>query len=108
MLQTSEIRQRFNHIEQTVGQATEACRNSAYIPSDLKECINELERQTGQARQVMQSQDESQIIDCVDDLEELGDRAKFACEQARGLDENLRDAVLQAHQELSDLKHNLH
>ncbi|QAU36018.1 hypothetical protein EKL02_07740 [Janthinobacterium sp. 17J80-10] len=108
MMQASEIQQRFNRIEQTVDQASQACSNSPGIPSDLKQCITELNQQTSQARQVLQSQDESQIIACVDDLEELGDRAKFACEQSSGINQNLRDAVMQAHQELSDLKHQLH
>ncbi|RJG01539.1 hypothetical protein [Noviherbaspirillum sedimenti] len=108
MMQVNEIRQRFNHIEQTIEHASEACRTSADVPSDLKQCINELDQQTGQARKVMQSQDESQIIQCVDDLEELGDRAKYACENASDLDEDVRDAVLLAHRELSDLKHSLH
>lgn len=108
MLQTSEIQQRFNHIEQTIGQATQACSNSPDIPSDLKQCISELDQQASQARQVLQSQDEDQIIACVDDLEELGDRAKFACEQASSVDPDVRDAVMQAHRELSDLKHQLH
>jgi hypothetical protein len=67
-----------------------------------------LDQQTGQAKQVLQSQNENQIIQCVDSLEDLGDRAKAACEQAGNLNQNVRDAVMQAHKELSDLKHNLH
>ncbi len=108
MMQMNEIQQQFKNIEQTIGQASQACRSSPDVPSDLKECISELDRQTGQANQILQSQDEDQIIACVDDLEELGDRAKYACEQAPDVDENVRDAVLQAHKELSDLKHRLH
>lgn len=108
MMQSSEIQQRFSHIEQTVKQMSQACQSSPDVPADLKQCITELGQQTGQARQVMQSQDENQIVQCVDDLEELGDRAKSACEQAGNLNQNVRNAVMQAHQELSDLKHNLH
>jgi phage shock protein A len=108
MMQSSEIQQRFNHIEQTVKQMSQACQSSPDVPSDLKQCISELDQQTGKAKQVMQSQDENQIIQCVDSLEDLGDRAKAACEQAGNLNQNVRDAVMQAHQELSDLKHNLH
>lgn len=108
MMQMSEIQQQFKNIEQTVGQASQACQSSADVPSSLKECISELNRQTGQASQILQSQDEDQIIACVDDLEELGDRAKYACEQAPDVDENVRDAVMQAHRELSDLKQRMH
>ncbi len=108
MMQVSEIKRQFNHIEQTIDQATQACRMSQGVPSDLKQCITELDRQTDEARQVMQSQDESRIRECVDDLEELGDRAKRACEMSENVDDGLRDAVMQAHRELSDLKHQLH
>jgi uncharacterized coiled-coil DUF342 family protein len=108
MMQSSEIQQRFNHIEQTVRQMSQACQSASDVPSDLKQCITELDQQTGQAKQVLQSQNENQIIQCVDSLEDLGDRAKAACEQAGNLNQNVRDAVMQAHKELSDLKHNLH
>ncbi len=108
MMQANEIQQRFSRIEQTIGQASQACSSASDVPQDLKQCITELDRQTGQARQVMQSQDQDRMISCVDDLEELGDRAKAACEQASNVDDSVRDAVMQAHQELSDLKHQLH
>jgi hypothetical protein len=57
---------------------------------------------------MIQSQDENQIRQCVDELEQLGDRAKDACEQSNSVDGNLRNAVMQAHRELSELKHQLH
>ena len=56
----------------------------------------------------MQSQDENQVQRCIDELEQLGDRAKDACEQSGNIDSELRDAVMQAHRELSSLKHQLH
>ncbi len=108
MMQISEIKRQFNHIEQTIDQATQVCKMSPGVPPELKQCITELDRQTDEARQVMQSQDESRIRECVEDLEELGDRAKRACESADNVDEGVRDAVMQAHNELSDLKRQLH
>lgn len=108
MMQVNEIRQKFNHIEQTIDQAAQACRMSEGVPSELKQCIQELDQQSNQARQVMQSDDESKIIECVEDLEELGDRAMRACENSQNIDDGLRDAVTQAHSELSDLKRRLH
>jgi phage shock protein A len=108
MMQAREIQQRFSHIEQTIHQAAQACERASGVPMDVKDCIQRMDQQTGQARQVMQSNDENRIMQCVDDLEQLGDRAKDACERAGTVDENLRSAVMQAHQELSELKHQLH
>ena len=108
MMQVSEIRQRFNHVQQTIQNASQACRQATSLPMDLKDCIQQLDQKSGQAQQMMQSQDENQIRQCIDDLEELGDKAKDACERSGAVDNNVKNAVLQAHRELSDLKHQLH
>lgn len=108
MMQVNEIRQRFTQIEQTIDQAAQACQSSSNVPSDLKDCIQQLDQQSDQARQVMQSEDENRIVECVDQLEDLSDQAMRACENAQNLDGNLRSAVQQAHSELSSLKHQLH
>jgi methyl-accepting chemotaxis protein len=108
MMQTSEIRQRFQHIEQAIQQAAQACQSASSVPTDLKNCVQELDQKSGQARQTMQSQDENQLRQCVDDLEQIGDRAKDACERAGDVDATVKNAVLQAHRELSDLKHQMH
>lgn len=109
MMQTSEIKQRFDHIERSVHEAAQACASSSNIPQDLKQCITQLDQKTTQAEQVMQSQDENRIRECVDQLEELGDRAKMACQKSGdGINSELKNAVMQAHSELSTLKHQLH
>lgn len=108
MMQMNHIQQQFLHLEQTIHQMTQACRLSPGMPSELKQCINELDWQTDEALQIVQTQDERRIRECVQDLEELGDRAKRSCESAEQIDEGLRDAIMQAHSELSDLKRQLH
>lgn len=109
MMQANEVRQRFNQIEQTIHQATEACQRSDSVSGDLKKSIQQLDQRSEKAREELkQTEDENSIRQCVDELEELGDRAKSACESAGNVDEQLKNAVLQAHQELSDLKHQLH
>lgn len=108
MMQANEIRQRFDHIEQTIHQAAQVCQSAQSVPMDLKDSIQQLDQRSTQAKQVMQSQDENKIRQCVDELEELGDRAKDACERASNLDGQLKTAVMQAHRELSDLKHQIH
>lgn len=110
MMRADEVRQRFNQIEQTIHQASQACeRAGAGVPMDLKNSIQQLDKQSSQARQQLQNaKDEQSIIQCVDQLEELGDRAKAACEKGGNVDQQLKQAVMQAHQELSQLKHQLH
>ena len=110
MMRADEVRQRFNQIEQTIHQASQACeRAGAGVPMDLKNSIQQLDQQSSQARQQLQNaKDEQSIIQCVDQLEELGDRAKAACEKGGNVDQQLKQAVMQAHQELSQLKHQLH
>jgi type VI protein secretion system component VasF len=109
VMQSSEIQQRFNHIEQTIHQAAQVCQSATTVPMDLKDCVQQLDRKSGQARKIMQqSQDEDTIRQCVYDLEQLGDRAKDACQRAGNVDDELKSAVMQAHRELSDLKHELH
>lgn len=109
MMQSTEIQQRFNHIEQTIHRASRACQSANAVPTDLQDCIQQLDQRSEQARNIMQQpENESRIRQCVEDLERLGDRAKAACEQADQVDGNLKTAVMQVHQELSDLKHQLH
>ncbi|MGZ5885251.1 MAG: hypothetical protein ACXWJE_12895 [Burkholderiaceae bacterium] len=108
MLQANEIQQRFRNIQQSIQQASQACQSSANVPSDLKDSIQQLDSQSNKAQQVLQSQDQQQIIQCIDNLEQLGDRARDACQQSQNVDGQLKQAVMQAHDELSDLKRQLH
>lgn len=108
-MQANELQQRFSHVENTIHQAAQRCQSAQAISMDLKDCIQQLDQRASQATNVMQSQDENQIRQCVDELEQLGDRARDACEHSSGnIDNELRTAIMQAHRELSDLKHQLH
>ena len=42
------------------------------------------------------------------DLEQIGDRAKQACASNSNVDQQVKSAVQQAHEELSQLKRQLH
>jgi phage regulator Rha-like protein len=110
MMQMNEIRQRFDHVEQTIHQAAQACESSVSLPMDLKSSIQKLEQQSGQAKQaIQQAQDEERVRQVIDELEDLGDQARDACERGKdAVDDNVKSAVMQAHRELSDLKHQLH
>lgn len=109
-MQMNEIKQRFSQAEQAIHQAGQACQSSVTLPMDLKDRVQKLEEQSGQAKQAIeQTQDENRARQVIDELEELSDQAKDACERSSGeVDANVKNAVMQAHRQLSDLKHQLH
>ena len=108
MLQANEIEQRFNRVEQAIGQAAQTCQANSTVSRAVKDCIQKLDRQTGLAKTVLQSHDESRIRACVDELEMLGDEARRACRNDGQATPKLKEAVTKVHDELSDLKHQLH
>lgn len=108
MMQTNDIRQQMQHIEQTIHHAYDACSHAQGVPMDLKDCVQQMDQRSHQVMQEMQSADQNRMMQCVDELESMGDRARDACERAGQVDNELRQAVMQMHQELSQLKHQLH
>ena len=108
MLQSSEIQKRFSHIQQTISEASRSCRSAQSVPQDLKSCVEELNEECQTAQSAMQSQDEDRMRECIDSLEEIGDRAERACQKAGNVDSDLKRAVSTMHSELSDLKRQLH
>ena len=110
MMQANEIQQRVSQIKQTIQLASQACDSAGdSVPGDIKSSIEKLGQRSDQATKTLQqSSDEASIRQCVDELEQLGDQAKAACEGAANVDQKVKDAVLKAHQELSQLKHQVH
>ena len=107
-MQANELQQRFSQVEQSIHHAAECCRSASNVPMDVKDSIQQLDQRASQARNTIQSQDDSQVQRCIDELEQLGDRAKDACEHSGNVDGELRNAIMQAHRELSSLKHQIH
>lgn len=107
MLQSAEIKQRFSHVQQVVNQAQEALRNDQNVPTEIRDCIEKLASETDRAQSVMQSNDESGMIQCIDDLEAIGDEAKRVCTSTRPSPQ-VQSVVVRVHDELSNLKHQLH
>lgn len=108
MLQANEIQQRFSHIQQTIDQAQQACMSASDTPPELKECIQKLAQETQSASAIIQSNDQSRIIECVDRLEDMGDDAKRISRSQAQISPQLETAVTRVHAELSELKHKLH
>ena len=108
MLQQAEIQQRFSHLQQTIGEAEKVCRDTTDTPSDVKNCIEKLARESRQAQQVIQSNDQQRITECVDNLEAMGDEVKRVSRSSDHMPAHLEAVVTRVHSELSDFKHKLH
>lgn len=108
-MQASHVKDEFPKIEQYIGNAAQLCQTSSNVPEELRSRLGDLEKESSQAASMLQQeQNENEIIACVDRLEELGDRAMQACKQGSNVDDQVQQAVRQAHGALSDLKHRLH
>lgn len=108
MLQASEIKQRFSHLQQTIGEAEQACKQSQDAPTEVRNCIEKLSREYKQAQDVMQSNDQNRIVQCVDSLEAMGDEVKRVSRSSPQMPAHLEAACTKVHAELSDFKHKLH
>jgi pyrroline-5-carboxylate reductase len=108
MLQANEIQQRFTHIQQTIGEAEQACQKSQDTPTEIRDVIQKISREVQQAQSVIQSNDQQRIIQTVDSLEDLGDEAKRVSRSMPKMPAEVEAAVTRVHAELSDFKHKLH
>ena len=107
MLQTAEIQKRFMSVQQTVNQAEQVCQSDGSVPSEIRDCIHKIAEQAGRMQGVMQSDDQSRMIQAIDDLEAMGDEAKRVCTSTRPSPQ-VQSIVVRVHDELSNLKHQLH
>ncbi|MCW7539241.1 hypothetical protein OOT46_15460 [Aquabacterium sp. A7-Y] len=105
----NQVRERFEQIELCIDDAALACRSSGYAPQELKEYVGELDRRSDQLKRVMQqAQDASGLLECLESLEQVGERVMEACRNARHVDPQLRSAIQEAHLEITALKRALH
>jgi hypothetical protein len=104
-MEAKQIKQELQQVEQIIGRAMQAIKSDSTAPQDLKDCLQELDRQSKKAKQ---SQAQDDLERCVEDLEAASDRARDAAERAGDLDSQTKTAVLQVHDQLATLKHQLH
>lgn len=108
MLQANEIQQRFTQIQQTIRDAEQVCRSQQDAPNEIRDCIDKLSRESQQAQGMMQGNDQQQMVQCVDKLESISDEAKRVSRSNPQMAQPLQAAVMRVHDELSNLKHQLH
>jgi len=110
-MQTRRVQERLSQIERTIDAAVLACRADSTATPELLDCIGELGRGSDAAMQLVRAEepDQERLRDCIDELEKAGDRAVHACRRKDGhIGRQLRDVVQRAHNEISDLKHQMH
>jgi DNA-binding ferritin-like protein len=110
-MQMSQVKDNLDRIEQCTDQAAAAMRQSGkQAPDELRRCVDDMHAQAREVRDLAQSStDQSQLTSRIDRLEQMGDRAKQACQSAgNAVDPQLRSAVMQAHDQISSLKKQLH
>jgi hypothetical protein len=109
-MQANQVKEHFGAVDLRIDKAAELCQMSTDVPEKLRESLSELSRESDQALQMLANEkDENRIVQCVDRLEKLGDRALHACAQGgNNVDERVQAAVKEAHDAISDLKHRLH
>lgn len=109
-MQPSQVKERFGSIEQSIHNAALLCQITSKVPDDLRDRVSELDRETDQAKQLLEREvNDKRILQCVDHLKELGDRAMQTCNQAGNtVDPKVQTAVREAHDAISNLQHRLH
>jgi uncharacterized phage infection (PIP) family protein YhgE len=107
-MQINQIKQQFTQVEQSINRATQALQADTSVPQLLKDTLRQLGTQSNETKQLFQrSQDEQVIRQSIEELEQTGDRAKQAVESGN-VSSQIKTAVLQAHEQISQLKKQLH
>jgi phage shock protein A len=108
-MEISEIRQQLSQVDQIINRATQALQNDKAASRELKECVQQLGAQSKQAQQALKrAEDGAVLVQCIEDLERISDRALQACEHANNLGAQAKTAVHQAYEQLSELNEQLH
>jgi hypothetical protein len=107
MMQMDQIQRRLSEVLRVVDFAAQECQSESNVPGDLRACLRELDLSAARAGQVMQSHDEMRIRAWVEDMEALTDRAERVVTRSSSVESELRHAILEAHNELLNLKHQL-
>ncbi|HEU5295774.1 MAG TPA: hypothetical protein VFU71_13415 [Burkholderiaceae bacterium] len=110
-MEMTRVKDSLERIEQCTDQAAAAMRQSgSQTPDELRRCVDQMHAQAREVREMArQSNDGNQLTSQIDRLEQTGDRAKQACQRAgSAVDPQLQSAVMQAHDQISSLKKQMH
>jgi hypothetical protein len=108
-MQTDQLKERINRIEECADQAKQAVQAGS-VPPELKQAVDSLHQQARQAKQDANNQQQmgqgqDSLKQAVMQMEQTGDRAMQACRNSGGkVDPQAQQAVQRAHDEISSLK----
>lgn len=102
-MQSQDIQQAIDAIEQTTDKAVAALKNGQ-ADGALQQAVNDMHQQ---ARTKRKLDDPQALKQAAMDIEQAADRAMEACRKAGQVDAALQQAVQEAHQQASQLKHKL-
>lgn len=108
-MEIGQLKQQLSQLDQIINRAAKAIKEEKAAPRDLKDCVHQLGSKSRKAQQTMkEARDAETLMQCIDDLEETSGRADRACANADNIDAQTKAAVHLAHQQLADLKDQLH
>ena len=107
MLQANDIPHRFHLVEQAIGQAAQACSGERDLPSELRDCVQRLDRQSDAMREVLFSKDEPRLHKQVNEMDRLAERARQVCVNIPRLSPQMRGAVSYMHSQITELKRDM-
>lgn len=107
-MQANQVKSEFPSIKQSVSQAAQLCQTSNDVPENVRGALEQLNRQTDEASRFLdQETNDQKILQCIDELEELGDQAKNACRSSQ-VNDQVAQAITKAHDAISELQRRLH
>lgn len=106
-VQREEIQQRLGFIDRTIYHAMRACHSDSKVPEELRDYVQQLGQHSSQAQRALQSQDDRDIRQTVDDLAQISYKAQNTIHPADEMNYDVRSAVILAHIELSALRSQL-
>ena len=104
-MELNEIGRELSQVERAIERAAQAIKEDDEAPQLLRDCVKELDKRSRTARQ---SRDAGQLMQVIDDMKAVSDRARTACEQVYKINAETRSAVREANHQLSGLKQLLH
>ena len=106
-VQREEIQERLGFIDRTIYHAMRACHSDSNVPDELRGYVRELGQRSSQAQRALESSDDGDIRQTVDDLARISDKAQNTIHPADAMNYDVRSAVILAHIELSALRSQL-
>ena len=100
----ASITTRLSDIEEQIDGAAEQLESDPAISPALKAVFDELHRKTREARDTLKGADEDEIREHVIEVEQAADSAKCAVEADQKISGATRDAVIEIHDALCELK----